>query len=43
MGEALAPMRDKVVIATKFGFAIDPKTGETTGMDSRPERIPSAS
>src|ERR1022692_1571532 len=33
VGEALAPLRDKVVIATKFGFAIDPKTGKTTGMD----------
>jgi aryl-alcohol dehydrogenase-like predicted oxidoreductase len=36
VGEALAPMRDKVVIATKFGF----KDGNSqTGMDSRPERI----
>jgi aryl-alcohol dehydrogenase-like predicted oxidoreductase len=36
LGEALAPMRDQVVIATKFGFKDgDPKTG----MDSRPERI----
>ena len=36
LGEALAPIRDKVVIATKFGF----KNGKTTeGMDSRPERI----
>jgi aryl-alcohol dehydrogenase-like predicted oxidoreductase len=36
VGEALAPMRDKVVIATKFGF----KDGNAaTGMDSRPERI----
>jgi len=36
VGEALAPMRDKVVIATKFGF----KGGESTaGMDSRPGRI----
>ena len=36
LGEALAPMRDQVVIATKFGFKEgDPKTG----MDSRPERI----
>jgi aryl-alcohol dehydrogenase-like predicted oxidoreductase len=36
VGEALAPMRDKVVIATKFGF----KDGDSkTGMDSRPERI----
>jgi aryl-alcohol dehydrogenase-like predicted oxidoreductase len=36
VGEALAPVRDKVVIATKFGF----KDGDSkTGMDSRPERI----
>jgi aryl-alcohol dehydrogenase-like predicted oxidoreductase len=36
VGEALAPFKDKVVIATKFGF----KNGDsTTGLDSRPERI----
>ena len=36
VGEALAPIRDQVVIATKFGF----KDGDpTAGMDSRPERI----
>ena len=36
LGEALAPVRDEVVIATKFGFTNgDP----TQGMDSRPERI----
>src|SRR5271165_1829761 len=36
VGEALAPIRDKVVIATKFGF----QNGDSThGMDSRPERI----
>jgi len=36
VGEALAPMRDDVVIATKFGF----RNGvPTTGVDSRPERI----
>jgi len=36
VGEALAPIRDQVVIATKFGF----KNGDpTVGMDSRPERI----
>src|SRR4029434_1166984 len=35
VGEALAPFRDKVVIATKFGFAID----GTIGLNSRPERI----
>jgi len=36
VGEALAPIRDKVIIATKFGF----KGGDSTaGQDSRPERI----
>ncbi|MGV1792299.1 aldo/keto reductase [Rhizobium lusitanum] len=36
VGEALAPVRDEVVIATKFGF----RNGDSTaGMDSRPERI----
>src|SRR4030081_2208727 len=39
VGEALAPYRDKVVIATKFGFKIDPKTGALDGVDSRPEHI----
>ena len=39
VGEALKPMRDRVVIATKFGFAIDSKTGKSTGMDSRPGHI----
>ena len=34
-GEALAPVRDRVKIATKFGFKID----GTNGLDSRPERI----
>ena len=38
VGEALAPVRDRVVIATKFGFIIDPKT-EQRGLDSRPEHI----
>ena len=37
VGEALAPYRDKVVIATKFGFNI--KDGKETGLDSRPEHI----
>src|SRR5436305_7849350 len=37
-GEALAPMRERVVIATKFGFKIGPK-GEQIGLDSRPEHI----
>jgi aryl-alcohol dehydrogenase-like predicted oxidoreductase len=39
VGEALAPVRDKVVIATKFGFAIDPATGKQSGMDSSPAHI----
>ncbi|MBV9883566.1 MAG: aldo/keto reductase, partial [Sphingomonadaceae bacterium] len=39
VGEALAPFRDQVVIATKFGFDIDPATGENRGISSRPERI----
>jgi aryl-alcohol dehydrogenase-like predicted oxidoreductase len=39
VGEALAPVRAQVVIATKFGFDIDPKTGEQRGSDSRPEHI----
>lgn len=46
VGKALAPIRDKVVIATKFGFDIDPVTGPkvkpgqpTVGFDSRPEHI----
>jgi aryl-alcohol dehydrogenase-like predicted oxidoreductase len=38
VGEALAPLRDRVVIATKFGFKIGPK-GEQLGQDSRPEHI----
>jgi len=39
VGEALAPVRRKVVIATKFGFKLDPKTGRSIGVDSRPEHI----
>jgi aryl-alcohol dehydrogenase-like predicted oxidoreductase len=40
VGEALAPFRDQVVIATKFGFKIDPKTERGLGgVDSRPEHI----
>ena len=39
VGEALAPFRGKVVIATKFGFALDPKTGQQRDLDSRPEHI----
>jgi len=40
VGEALAPLRSQVVIATKFGFDIDPKTGARSGgVNSRPEHI----
>jgi aryl-alcohol dehydrogenase-like predicted oxidoreductase len=39
VGEALAPFREQVVIATKFGFKIDPATGKQAGLDSRPEHI----
>src|SRR6266403_3125634 len=39
VGEALAPVRDRVVIATKFGFDIDPKTGAQRGLNSRPEHF----
>lgn len=39
VGEALAPVRDKVVIATKFGFALDPATGAITGVNSQPQHI----
>ncbi|MFD6138575.1 aldo/keto reductase [Promicromonospora sp. NPDC060271] len=38
VGEALAPVRDQVVIATKFGFKLD-EEGRSVGTDSRPERI----
>jgi len=39
VGEALAPVRDKVVIATKFGFDIDPASGQQRGLNSRPSHI----
>jgi aryl-alcohol dehydrogenase-like predicted oxidoreductase len=40
VGEALAPLRDKVVIATKFGFELDRSTQQRTGgLNSRPEHI----
>lgn len=43
VGEALAPMRQRVVIATKFGFDLDPVTGENRGgLDSRPAHIRTA-
>ena len=40
VGEALEPVRDQVVIATKFGFELS--TGQSTGPDSRPETIRSS-
>ena len=40
VGEALAPFRDKVVIATKFGWDVDPETGkQRVGLNSRPQHI----
>src|ERR1700724_4890359 len=38
VGEALAPVRKQVVIATKFGFQFD-ETGKQAGLNSRPEHI----
>ena len=43
VGEALAPFVDRIVVATKFGFDIDPDTGQRrAGADSRPEHIRTA-
>lgn len=43
VGEALAPFKGKVVIATKFGFELDPKGGpQWVGLNSRPEHIKQA-
>ena len=43
VGEALEPVRDQVIIATKFGFDIDPKTGKRgPGTNSKPEHIKAA-
>ena len=39
VGEALAPMRDQVVIATKFGFDITPEGQVLGGLNSRPDHI----
>ena len=39
VGEALRPVRDRVVIATKFGFKIDQDFKKQAGLDSRPEHI----
>jgi len=41
VGEALAPVRDKVVIATKFGWAFD-DDGKQLGLSSRPEHVKAA-
>ena len=43
LGEALAPVRDRVVIATKFGFDIDPLTGQRgPGVNSKPDHVRAA-
>jgi aryl-alcohol dehydrogenase-like predicted oxidoreductase len=43
VGEALAPIRDQVIISTKFGFDINPQTGERrSGVNSRPEHVKAA-
>jgi aryl-alcohol dehydrogenase-like predicted oxidoreductase len=39
VGEALAPVRNHVVIATKFGFDFDPETRQRLGFNSRPEHM----
>src|SRR5919109_3738522 len=39
VGEALEPFRGRVVIATKFGWKIDPGSRKSVGLDSRPEHI----
>jgi len=39
LGEALAPVRNEVVIATKFGFEVDPTTGFRAGLNSQPPHI----
>ena len=39
VGEALAPLREQVVIATKFGFKFDPATNKQAGLDSQPQHI----
>ncbi len=42
VGAALAPVRDQVVIATKFGFAFDADGRQTGGVDSRPDHVRAA-
>jgi aryl-alcohol dehydrogenase-like predicted oxidoreductase len=39
VGEALTPFKGRVVIATKFGFDLDPRTSQRGGLNSRPEHI----
>ena len=39
VGKGLGPVRDQVVIATKFGFKLDPENPLPQGFDSRPEHI----
>src|SRR5437764_13102619 len=39
VGEALAPFREQVVVATKFGFHLDQETGKQAGLNSRPDHI----
>ena len=39
LGEALAPVRDQIVIATKFGFDLNPNDGAVKGLNSRPEHV----
>jgi aryl-alcohol dehydrogenase-like predicted oxidoreductase len=39
VGGALAPVRAQVVIATKFGFKLDPTSGKQVGLESRPAHI----
>src|SRR5512136_1500986 len=39
VGEALAPYRGRVVIATKFGFDLNPVSGKNMGLNSKPEHI----
>jgi aryl-alcohol dehydrogenase-like predicted oxidoreductase len=39
LAKTLAPLRDKVMFATKFGFDIDAQTGQRRGLNSRPQHI----
>jgi aryl-alcohol dehydrogenase-like predicted oxidoreductase len=39
VGEALAPFREQVVLATKFGWKLNPNGGRPAGLDSRPEHV----